>query len=226
MSRLHIHPCVAMPVTVGEGVEFSSCFVYSPHGTDANSEYSRSICRRAKATDAEWLPRYVETVRDHCGPQGMLSGLFTEDTLVVPVPTYLRCTGRLLWGASCLASALHAAGVPGEVWRGLHRVSEVRKSSTAMGTAAGRPSVRVHYESFTAQKPKRPVGRIVLVDDVVSTGRTLLAAWIRLSEAFPEAQVQAFALIRTLGFVRTIPRLVMPCRGRIIWTGTDARRDP
>ena len=226
MRRLHrIHPSIAMPVTAGEGIEFASCFVYSPYGTDANSEYSRSICRRAKTTDAEWLPRYVETVRDHCGPQGVLSGLFTEDALVVPVPTHLRCTRRLLWGASCLASALHAIGLPTEPWRGLRRVWEVRKSSTA-AAVLGRPSVRAHYESFAVQEPGRRVARIVLVDDVVSTGRTLLAAWIRLREAFPGAQIQAFALIRTLGFVRTIPRLVVPCRGRIIWTGTDAWRDP
>ncbi|HEY4214970.1 MAG TPA: phosphoribosyltransferase [Steroidobacteraceae bacterium] len=101
----------------------------------------------------------------------------------------------------------------------------MRKSSTARG--AQRPSLQQHYESLAVTRaPERVPERLLLIDDVVSTGRTLLACWMRLRERFPHTPIAAFALIRTLGFVRATPRLVVPCVGRITWTGVDARRYP
>jgi len=64
------------------------------------------------------------------------------------------------------------------------------------------------------------------VDDVITKGRTLLAAAIRVREAFPGAQVRAFALVRTMGLVPDIGRLLAPCKGVISWVGNDAHRDP
>ena len=212
-------------VRIGDGMRFGSCFVYSPHGAGENARYSRSVCLRVKRSDTEWLPRYVETVLDHCDPGKDLVGFFSPETVLVPVPPYLRCTQRSVWGAACLASCLKEVGIPGTVWHGLHRTDAVRKSSTARG--AKRPSVQKHYESLVvAQAPRRVPQRLLLIDDVVSTGRTLLACWMRLRERFPQTPIAAFALIRTLGFVREIPRLVVPCVGRITWTGVDARRYP
>jgi hypothetical protein len=212
-------------VRVGDGVRFGSCFVYSPNGAGENARYSRSVCLRVKTSDVEWLPRYVGSVFDHCEAGQALVGFFSSETVLVPVPTYLRCTQRRAWGAACLASCLKEAGIPGTVWRGLHRIDAVPKSSTACGPK--RPSVATHYESLgVARAPERVPERLLLIDDVVSSGRTLLACWMRLRERFPQTPIAAFALIRTLGFVREIPRLVVPCVGRITWTGVDARRYP
>jgi hypothetical protein len=65
-----------------------------------------------------------------------------------------------------------------------------------------------------------------LVDDVVTKGRTLLAAAARVQEAFPCAEIRAFALIRTMGLTRNVERLVDPCIGEIRWRGGDACRTP
>jgi hypoxanthine phosphoribosyltransferase len=67
---------------------------------------------------------------------------------------------------------------------------------------------------------------IVLIDDVVSKGRTLLAAAMRVQEALPNAQVRAFAMVRTMGLVPDVSRLVDPCRGQIRWKAGDAHRSP
>jgi hypothetical protein len=68
--------------------------------------------------------------------------------------------------------------------------------------------------------------RMTLVDDVVTRGRTLLAAATRLHDAFPHAQIQGFALLRTMGFAARVDRLWDPCIGEITWRGGDARRNP
>ena len=67
---------------------------------------------------------------------------------------------------------------------------------------------------------------VVLIDDVVTKGRTLLAAATRLQEAFPEADIRAFALLRTQGLIPGVQRLLDPCKGEIRWKAGDAHRNP
>jgi adenine/guanine phosphoribosyltransferase-like PRPP-binding protein len=86
--------------------------------------------------------------------------------------------------------------------------------------------VHQHYDSFAVAPALGPIRRIVLIDDVITKGRTLLAAAARLRAELPYADIRAFALIRTQGFVHRIERLVEPCHGVIRWAGGDARREP
>jgi hypothetical protein len=54
----------------------------------------------------------------------------------------------------------------------------------------------------------------------------LLAAASRVQEAFPGVEVRAFALLRTLGLIPAVQRLLNPCKGQIRWRGGDAHRYP
>jgi hypothetical protein len=86
--------------------------------------------------------------------------------------------------------------------------------------------VSVHYESFVLEAPPIVPNRIVLIDDVVTKGRTLLAAASRVHEAFPGSQIRAFALLRTMGLIPGVQRLLDPCTGEIRWKAGDAHRSP
>jgi adenine/guanine phosphoribosyltransferase-like PRPP-binding protein len=130
----------------------------------------------------------------------------------------------MLWVARRLALALVETGLAREVWTGLKRVSSVERSSSAWMWE--RPTVLQHYQSFRVIPSSQAATTILLIDDVITKGRTLAAAAIRLQEAFPKADIRAFALIRTMGFVLDIPRLLEPCQGVIHWNGEDAYRAP
>ncbi|HEV7239361.1 MAG TPA: hypothetical protein VGQ36_08985 [Thermoanaerobaculia bacterium] len=61
---------------------------------------------------------------------------------------------------------------------------------------------------------------------MITKGATLLAAASRLHETYPQAKVIAFALVRTLGFVDDIERIVEPAAGTIALRGDEAFREP
>jgi len=67
---------------------------------------------------------------------------------------------------------------------------------------------------------------MVLIDDVITRGRTIFAAAMRLHEVFPRADIRAFAFVRTMGFVAAIDHTLEPCHGVIRWVGGDVRREP
>ena len=187
------------------------------------AEASRLLCARVKAGDPTWVPRYAGLVYRASCRDAQLTALFACRAVLVPVPGSRVCP-EAPWAAQCLAFALSEMGLGGGLWAGLRRQTGVRKSATS--PAGGRPSVREHFESFAVARPLRSVERIVLIDDVITRGRTLLAAAARLQAELPHADIRAFALIRTLGFVPHMDRLLEPCHGVVRWAGGDARREP
>ncbi len=187
-----------------------------------------------------WLPAYAAEVHQQVLRNEGWARLFERTAVLVPVPgssiasqasprpkpTSAR-KGSPPWVAERLGCALQDIGLGGSVWTGLRRVLPVRKSATALN--ADRPTVRQHYDSFAiATEPPdlTPPERIVLVDDVITKGRTIFAAALVLHEAFPHADIRAFALVRTMGFLPAIPRTLQPCQGVLRWAGGDIHREP
>jgi hypothetical protein len=206
-----------------DGVAFASCYVYSPAGSSAICARSRLLRALLKEGDAHFMMKYAVRVREQMKPSSVLAGFFLAGDVLVPVP---RCAPKLggIWAASQLAQALVQEGVGSAMWPGLQRICAVAKSATA--AKGSRPSVARHYESFRMEPSELRPASVVLIDDVVTRGRTLLAATARLREAFPEAQIRAFALLRTLGYISDLHGMIEPCRGQIRWMKGDAQRTP
>jgi hypothetical protein len=202
---------------------YASCYVYSPAGRSAICERSRLLRTLLKEGDAHFMIRYALRVQQQSGPSARLAGFFQSNDVLVPVPGSSP-SARGNWVAADLAHALVHEGLGAMAWHGLRRVSPVPKSATA--APGGRPTVSRHYESFCMDRPLVQPAGVVVVDDVITKGRTLLAAAARIRETFPEAQVRAFALLRTMGLVARVDQLLDPCTGEIKWRGGDAQRVP
>lgn len=205
-------------------VAFCSSYIYSPRGAGFVSEASRQICARLKTGDVAWLPAYARIVYDQANRHEALAGLFTGDVILVPVPGSAPHSRRV-WAAERLATALCGVGLGKHIWPGVQRRAAVRRSATAINM--DRPTVQQHFESLSiATHAPCPPGRMVLIDDVITKGRTILAAAARLYEAFPSADIRAFALVRTMGLLADVARFLEPCQGVVRWAGGDAWRDP
>lgn len=205
-------------------VAFASCYVYSPSGTGAVCERSRLLRALLKAGDADFMLKYALRVRQQAADSPLLAGFFGTADVLVPVPGSAPSAAGGSWAARHLAVALINEGLGGAEWSGLRRVWAVRKSATA--APGERPTVNLHYQSFFMERTATPPERIVLIDDVVTRGRTLLAAASRVHEAFPCAQIRAFALVRTMGLTPGVRQLLDPCKGEIRWKAGDAHRTP
>jgi hypothetical protein len=213
-------------------VSFAACYVYSPRGRGAIAAGSRTLRARLKSGDPAWLARYAVRVQQLAAGSGRYAGFFGPDVVLVPVPRSRPIVPGAVWAAERLAMELAKLGLAGSVWAALFRCASVRKSATC--PLGDRPTVAEHYRSLAAGQPldscrdDHPVtpGRLLLVDDVVTKGRTLLAAAARLRELCPASEVRSFALARTMGFARGIEHMVTPCQGEIRWNGADALRRP
>jgi predicted amidophosphoribosyltransferase len=206
-----------------EGIAFASCYVYSPAGDSAICARSRLLRALLKEGDAHFMIKYAARVREQLQSASKLAGFFLSGDVLVPVPRSAPKVGGT-WVAAELAHALLQEGVGSATWPGLSRISAVHKSATA--ARGGRPSVERHYDSFRLEPLGIRPQSVVLIDDIITKGRTFLAAATRLHEAFPEAQIRAFALLRTRGLISGIDTLLEPCRGEIRWMDGDARRLP
>jgi predicted amidophosphoribosyltransferase len=177
-----------------------------------------------KAPRPPLVPFYARCVMRQTHLLPVLAEFFRAIDVLIPIPaSEPGRPGEYL--PDRLADALVAEGLARSAWKGLSRVRAVAKSATS--APGRRPTVRIHYESLSVVPGfELPDARFLLIDDVVTRGRTLLAAALRLHEAFPQARITAFALLRTLGFKDHIETLLDPCVGRIGWRAGDARRNP
>jgi hypothetical protein len=204
---------------------FASCYVYSPRGEGRLCEHSRLLRSLVKEADARFMEKYVLRVQQQVRAGSMaLRGFFGPDDVLVPVPGSTPQSPDRAWAADRLAKALVGEGLGRVAWPGLRRTCKVRKSAYAL--IGARPSVWRHYESFALADSPMRLNNIVLIDDIVTKGRTLMAAAARVRETFPEARIRAFALVRTMGLDAEMRALLQPCRGEIRWLGNDAYRRP
>jgi len=207
-------------------LDFASCYVYAPGGSCAVSARSRSLCAMIKVAEPALVPRYARCVMRQAHLMPSLVEFFRAIDVLIPIPASAPGRWNREYLPERLAEALVAEGLAAGTWKGLLRIHAVTKSATA--APGHRPTVRTHYDSLSVEAGSGlPAdARLLLIDDVVTRGRTLLAAAMRLQEAFPRARISAFALLRTLGFEHELAGLLEPCVGRIGWRAGDAHRNP
>ncbi len=217
--------CAGGTAPLLRGIPFAACYGYSPGAAGVAGAASRLLRESVKSGDVRRLLEQAIGADAKAQQSVSLADFFPAAAVLVPVPGSRPSPRGPSMTAARLAAALLEQGLGQRIWSGLQRVRPVRKSATAAPGA--RPTVRVHYDTMAFDRiDASSAAHVVLVDDVVTKGRTLFAAALRVREVLPLADVRAFALLRTLGYSSDISQLLVPCVGRIEWKGGDARRNP
>jgi hypothetical protein len=203
---------------------FAAPFAYSPRGTSEIAQKSRRLRDLIKAGDPRLLERLAAVTADMVAAD-RFPEFFGPDVTLVPVPgSAPRREANSLWVAERIAAELRMVGLGATVWPTLQRTVVVPKSAWA--ARGERPTAEVHVTSLDLTDRVPPTGRLLLVDDVVTKGRTMLAAATVITDALPGIDVRGFAALRTMGLVADIETYTDPVVGEILWSGTDTDRQP
>lgn len=211
---------------------FAALLAYSPRGQSETSRHSRDVTRWIKQNlviDVPGIGR-VPATRYFAGrlAEELARSPFPrwfDGAILVPVPRSAPLSKGALWPAFQLAAEMMARGIGREVVPCLERKVAVPKS--AFRAAGERPSVQRHRDSLVVDgEASLGTRRVVLVDDVVTKGATLLAAAQVLGRVWTRAEIVGFAAIRTLGLQPEIGAILDPCVGAIRAEGNSLQREP
>jgi Predicted amidophosphoribosyltransferases len=158
------------------------------------------------------MSKWVAETIQHDRGKLPFSSYFHPNAILVPTPKSSLMKPDTLWVPERIASALAKIGL-GKVLPCIRRVKSVLKSASSLPRE--RPTAVDHYNSFRVFGSLSEPDEIVLVDDVVTRGATLLGAANRLVEAFPKTCIRAFAVMRTISNPSEFNQLYDPCKGTI-----------
>ena len=183
-------------------LEFGSFLTYSPHGNSETELRSKTVMADLKNDKYITLNSKQILMSDYLaeGIKKRLDTLpfaeyFKVNPILIPTPRSSLSKSNTIWVPQRLASALVKEGLGKDVESCLQREKPVAKSS--MSLPENRPKAIDHYNSMAIQKILDEPKEILLVDDVITRGATLLGAANKLADAFPNARIRAFALMRT-----------------------------
>lgn len=202
---------------------YAAPFTYAPRGTDEVALKAKQRVSAIKRGDRDVIDRAAAWLQRQ-GPGSSVCSALGPSATLIPVPGSGMRTPGGLWVPERICEALLAARLGGSIWRALERKTPVAKA--AFAAAGERPTLQTLIDSLEVADWLPPTGQLVLVDDVVTKGRTLLSCATVLLREFREVEVSAFALFRTQGFVTTLGKMVSPVTGSIREESGDAVRDP
>jgi hypothetical protein len=211
-------------------IQFGSLFSYSPHG-DSDVEKKSRTMRTCLKNDYS-LPNSSILTSNHISDyikknitKLPFAHFLTIKPILVPIPKSSLMQPDTLWVPQRLANALIRNGFGKTVVEYLERVDPLRKSATSL--ASNRPKAREHYNSFGVRKTIFPEPeQILLIDDVVTAGATIVGAGNKLHDAFPGAHIRAFAAMRTISTPEDFKHIYDPCEGKITLQYEETSRKP
>lgn len=173
-------------------LEFSALLAYCPRPDDVPTE-RRDDARGARnltiaLKDGRAIGEPPETVASRVArslraqPEfdSIFGTFFSASPTLVPVPRSTLPTRDGLWVPDQLCHALRGQGLGAEVAPLLERSEPIPKAARSL--SVDRPTANRHYETLRARPGLSAPTEILLVDDVVTAGATLLGSASRLAE--------------------------------------------
>lgn len=210
-------------------LEFASFLIYSPRGKSPISAKSQRVMEAIKSHAPGRIDLFIEKLAENAQ---QFPGWFGRDVTVVPVPKSFPFPHQRfvtpensLWVSKEICLAMIKHGLASEMIPCLRRVTPVKKS--AFSKPGERPSIVNHLESMECDLALSKKKNILVVDDVITKGRTMFAAASLIKAMFPSLNIRGFALLRTMGLVQEVDHIMECCAGGILeYKNDDVSREP
>lgn len=210
-------------------LEFGSYLTYSPRGqseTAVRSRYWKDCLKNEKSVESppKFMSQLVAERMKESINQMPFNHFFSQNVSLVPIPKSSLMQPNTLWASEKIAYALSKQAF-GNFYPCLKRIKPVQKAAYAVPSNK-RPKAIDHYNSVECQQLVHRPKEIVLIDDIITRGSTLLGCASRVKEIFPEVPIRAFAVIRTISIHDNFTKIEDPCVGKITLSNNDTFREP
>ncbi len=123
-----------------------------------------------------------------------------KKTTFVPIPRSAPLLANAVWPGRLICQKLLRMGFGKDMYDVLERTSAVQTGHFNR-SAENRATIEQHYNTIEVTNPPLIVPeQIVLVDDVITQGRTAVACYKRLREIFPHSPISIFTPVITKTF--------------------------
>lgn len=170
--------------------EFLTFLAYSPRGKSAIEINSRTVAGSCKNGDISFSKQLSQRLREHD-----LSDYFA-DAALVPVPRSTPLVEGAVFPARIICETLVSNGLGESVENCLIRIDAIPKSSSQFH-ADTRNTVQTHQDSLKVNPVLITEPTIIVIDDILTLGRTSMASALELQKVYPDKEIKIFCTIRT-----------------------------
>lgn len=198
--------------------EFLSFLAYFPRGKSEIEISSRTVAGSCKNGDVSFSTRLSQRIKE-----ADLSEYFSNSALV-PVPRSTPLVDGAVFPAKIICETLASNGLGDSVADCLKRKYAIPRSSGQFH-ADTRNTVQQHQKSLELIPILITEPTIIVVDDILTLGRTSMASALELQNVYPEKDIKIFCAIRTRGW-RELDKIIDISRGTMHLTANGSVKLP
>lgn len=209
-------------------IEFGSYLTYCPRGNDDEIRKSKDVMLYIKNESSigqppKFMSRYVvEMIKEKINNLPF-NNFFGDNVSLVPVPKSSLVQKDTLWVPDKIARSLVNQKL-GIYCPCLERIKKIPKA--AFSKSIDRPRAIDHYNSIKVKSILPRPQQIILIDDVVTRGATLIGCASKLNEIYPNIPIKGFAILRTISKPEDFVSIKQPCIGKITLDNGFTHREP
>jgi len=209
---------------------YGSLLSYSPRGTSAIEELSKSYRTAIKndelikiAGNEIPISRYVAEYVLGQWQTLPFRSLFDSNPILVPIRSSSLKQPNSLWMPYRICMELHHLGLGRDVKPIIKRVYALPKSATSVS----RSTAQQHYDSQRVEGLVQNPDSFLLVDDVITTGATMIGSANLLANSYPDSKIEGFAAMRTVSNPEDFRGIFDSVFGQItLYPSGKTHRDP
>lgn len=173
--------------------DFMTLLVYSPRGTSSNAQFSRILAGACKNGESQFATQVALKIKE------LNAEDYFSNAALVPIPRSTPLVQGAVFPSKTLAETLLSNGLGNAMYPCLNRIVPINKSSSSF-TAETRNTVPTHTNSLEVEPFIIPEPTIILIDDILTLGRTAIASSLKLQAIYPDKVIKIFCPFRTRSF--------------------------